>query len=327
MERRTKLPPYGEQIDDQFDEIDNQFDEDASISRFMSYQSPSAAKKRGFPGEEGMPIFLSNPDELEQPRFGRAWYRIAISKHIRKVSILAVSAAAIAAAITSMENPLALFANAKASLVGTSAGPSAAIQSAAIQMRAAPEPVVVVRSASNEPPARETQPPFGARAALPPTPKSAPTRDEIAAAFKAARQGQADEVRQPLAAAPTVIATAPANAVAPPNAVAPAAAAPAAIAPSVRRLDPDELAALLKRAKGLIAVGDIAPARLLLERAADAQEATAALLLAQTYDPAVLGKQDMRSVTPDSAKAREWYQKAARFGSVDAQQRLSQMQK
>ena len=53
-----------------------------------------------------------------------------------------------------------------------------------------------------------------------------------------------------------------------------------------RKLDADELASLLKRAKGLIAVGDIPPARLLLERAADAQEASAALLLAQTYDPA-----------------------------------------
>jgi TPR repeat protein len=86
------------------------------------------------------------------------------------------------------------------------------------------------------------------------------------------------------------------------------------------------VAALLKRAKGLIAIGDFAPARLLLKRAADAQEASAALLLAQTYDPAVLGKQDMRSITPDPAKAREWYQKAAQYGSVDAQQRLSQMQ-
>jgi TPR repeat protein len=65
---------------------------------------------------------------------------------------------------------------------------------------------------------------------------------------------------------------------------------------------------------------------LLLERAADAQEASAALLLAQTYDPAVLGTQDMRSITPDPATARSWYEKAARFGSLDAQQRLAQMQ-
>ena len=114
-----------------------------------------------------------------------------------------------------------------------------------------------------------------------------------------------------------------------PAAVAPAAAttAPdAAAPPPARRLDADELAALLKRAKGLIAIGDFAPARLLLKRAADAQEASAALLLAQTYDPGVLGKQDMRSITPDPAKAREWYQKAVQYGSLDAQQRLSQMQ-
>jgi TPR repeat protein len=82
----------------------------------------------------------------------------------------------------------------------------------------------------------------------------------------------------------------------------------------------------MKRAKGLIEIGDFAPARLLLERAADAQEASAALLLAQTYDPAVLGTTDMRSITPDPAMAREWYQKAATLGSLDAKQRLAQMQ-
>jgi TPR repeat protein len=64
----------------------------------------------------------------------------------------------------------------------------------------------------------------------------------------------------------------------------------------------------------------------LLERAADAQEPSAALLLAQTYDPAVLGTMDMRSITPDPAIARNWYQKAASFGSLEAQQRLAQMQ-
>jgi TPR repeat protein len=91
-------------------------------------------------------------------------------------------------------------------------------------------------------------------------------------------------------------------------------------------MDPDELAALMKRARGLVETGDISSARLLLERAADAQEASAALLLAQTYDPAVLGTQDLRSIVPDPAMARSWYQKAAQFGSQDAQQRLAQMQ-
>jgi TPR repeat protein len=82
----------------------------------------------------------------------------------------------------------------------------------------------------------------------------------------------------------------------------------------------------MKRAGSLMAVGDIAAARLLLERAADAQEANAAFLLGQTYDPAVLGTTDMRSITPDPAMARSWYQKAAQLGSADAQQRLAKMQ-
>jgi TPR repeat protein len=82
----------------------------------------------------------------------------------------------------------------------------------------------------------------------------------------------------------------------------------------------------MNRAKGLLAAGDIPSARLLLERAADAQEPSAALLLARTYDPDVLGTQDARNIIPDPAMARAWYQKAAQFGSADAQRRLAQLQ-
>ncbi len=105
-------------------------------------------------------------------------------------------------------------------------------------------------------------------------------------------------------------------------ALEPAVREPPPAAAAVRRIDPDELAALLKRAKGLLAVGDITSARLLLERAADGQEAEAAFMLAGTYDPQVLGVQDMRSITPDPAMARSWYQKAAQLGSADAKRRL-----
>jgi len=93
-----------------------------------------------------------------------------------------------------------------------------------------------------------------------------------------------------------------------------------------RTLGADEVTGLFKRAKGLIAVGDIVAARLLLERAADAQDVNAALLLAQTYDPAVLGTTDVRTITPDRAAARSWYERAAGLGSVNAKQRLAQMQ-
>jgi hypothetical protein len=98
-----------------------------------------------------------------------------------------------------------------------------------------------------------------------------------------------------------------------------------AAAPS-KTLDAETLAALMTRAKSLLTLGDIAAARLLLERAANAQDATAAFLLAQTYDPAVLGVRDTRSITPDPVMARDWYRKAASFGSTAAQQRLTQFQ-
>ncbi|MGA7807508.1 MAG: hypothetical protein WCB02_23145, partial [Bradyrhizobium sp.] len=112
-----------------------------------------------------------------------------------------------------------------------------------------------------------------------------------------------------------------------PQAFAPQAFAPppAAQAP-VRRMDPDEISMLMKRAKDLLASGDIPPARLLLRRAADAQDPNAAFMLAQTYDPQVLGTRDVRNINADPAAARNWYQKAAQFGSADAQRRLGQMQ-
>lgn len=150
-----------------------------------------------------------------------------------------------------------------------------------------------------------------ATARVQPPPLTPPTRDEIAAALKTAHQTLAPvEVRQPVAVA------------APPIAVAP----PVIAAPPTRRISADELATLMTRAKGLLAAGDIPPARLLLERAADALEPGAALMLAQTYDPAVLGTQDTRNVTADPALARTWYQRAAQLGSADAQRRLSQLQ-
>jgi hypothetical protein len=132
--------------------------------------------------------------------------------------------------------------------------------------------------------------------------RSAPTREVIADAFNSVRQRQITEISQPATVPP------------PPRPL-----------PPPRQLDPDEMAAMMKRARGLLAIGDIAAARLLLERAADALEPNAAFLLAQTYDPAVLGRPDSRSITPDPVAARNWYKKAAQLGSPDAQQRLAQM--
>src|SRR6202030_4747448 len=49
--------------------------------------------------------------------------------------------------------------------------------------------------------------------------------------------------------------------------------APAATQSPARAMDKEELANLLKRGRYLLSIGDIAPARLLLERAADALDA------------------------------------------------------
>jgi hypothetical protein len=122
----------------------------------------------------------------------------------------------------------------------------------------------------------------------------------------------------------------PSNAIVSVNDSAPQGQAPAtrtgsvAAAPS-KMIDADTLAALKTRASRLLALGDIAAARLLLERAANAQSATAAFLLAQTYDPAVLGVRDARSTT-DAAMAHAWYRTDATFGSADARKRLAQLE-
>jgi hypothetical protein len=310
MARNIRLTPYDEQMI-------GAFDQDASGPQYTGYgsSSPSTPTKSYFPPDDAMPLFLSDdPEEPGRRGFGTGGggnQERTVWPRVLKVGIFAASAAAIAFAVISVENPLALFANAKASLNGPSPSQAGA------PVKTASEPAAPVRVASAEPAAAPVQATVGGRTSSPvaaPAATNTPTRDEIAAALRNAHQSQ-PEIRQPAAVAPVAVAVAPV-------AVAPVAAA----APPARRLAPDELAALLKRARGLIEVGDIAPARLLLERAADAQEASAALLLAQTYDPAVLGTLDMRSITPDPAMARDWYQKAARFGSPEAQQRLAQMQ-
>jgi TPR repeat protein len=93
--------------------------------------------------------------------------------------------------------------------------------------------------------------------------------------------------------------------------------------PSIHHhLDPDAIASLLKRADALIASGDVAAARLVLRRAADAGDAHAAMTLAETYDPAFLEKLGVHGFVPDLAMARSWYEKARAFGSAEAPQRL-----
>lgn len=102
------------------------------------------------------------------------------------------------------------------------------------------------------------------------------------------------------------------------------AAEPRVAAPEPLKLDRAEIASLLKRGQELVTQGDIAGGRLLLQRAADAGDAQAALALAATFDPRVLAEMKVIGVAGDEARAREWYKKAAALGSVEATRRLAQ---
>jgi len=92
---------------------------------------------------------------------------------------------------------------------------------------------------------------------------------------------------------------------------------------SERVLDPMEIAQLISRGEAFLAQGDVAAARLILERAAEAHDARAALLLGTTYDPDVLRRMGVVGIQPEPQRAQVWYAQAAEFGSREASQRLA----
>jgi TPR repeat protein len=96
-------------------------------------------------------------------------------------------------------------------------------------------------------------------------------------------------------------------------------------APSLRALDRDEIAGLYDRSQALIDQGDIASARLMLTRAAEAGDARSALALGTTYDPDVLRKLGVLGLAPDAAQAHAWYTKALALGAAEATQRLERL--
>jgi hypothetical protein len=287
---------------------DNEFDtRDKSLieRRVAPYKFGPSARTDSH-AEDPVPLFLSDydgePDPSEYMTPLRKDRRGSLSSRIL-AGVLAIAAVGILFAMFSSDVTHDIIVNAKASIAASLPAPYAATKPDSAQLTASDTQLKNPKDAARvSAPASQTP---AVRSVT--TVAVTPTREEITTAYQSALQSRAPAATAPAAAVPVV---------APPVAASPA-----------RRLDADELAALMKRAKGLIEIGDIASARLLLERAADAQEASAALLLAQTYDPVVLGAQDTRSITPDPAAARTWYQKAAQLGSSDATQRLAQMQK
>jgi hypothetical protein len=91
---------------------------------------------------------------------------------------------------------------------------------------------------------------------------------------------------------------------------------------AVRTLPPEEIKLLASQGEQFAEAGDFAAARMLLQRAAEANDATAAIALGATYDPTVLARLRAVGVDADLVKARFWYQKAVSLGSSDAKRRL-----
>jgi hypothetical protein len=99
---------------------------------------------------------------------------------------------------------------------------------------------------------------------------------------------------------------------------------------ATRQLERREIDDLIRRGTEFIVRGDLASARLVLQRAAEAGASKAALLLAGTYDPIVLQRVGIQGFAadivqgfaPDAALARTWYERAKELGSAEASRRL-----
>lgn len=268
------------------------FDSDRSASRPSTASYIRARAARAELSDDPMPLFLSDPLGAPDPREYAPRGLRARSRIVPRLLAtgLAISGAAILAA---------LFQSDLRNLVGGGSSGQAMT----------PSNTPVARQVPLKDPARVTNTMLASADKQELPAPSAPSREAIATAYQVALQAQSQAQVQGQAQAQVPLPV----------------AAQAASPEPVRTLDADTLAGLMTRARNLIGVGDIAAARLLLERAANASDATAALLLAQTYDPAVLGTSDARSVIADGAAARDWYQRAASLGSAEARRRLAQL--
>jgi hypothetical protein len=250
-----------------------------------SRTSPKAIQT-DFDPDESVPLFLSDPggepDPSEYITPLRKTGRYSISSRLLSI---AIAAAAIAMfALFSSEASRGIL-DIKASIAAVSPPPSAAVQSEPSQP-------------TQEQPNKASQPlvPENPPAALRNVAMATPTPEEMKTAYQSALQG-----------------------------VAPQAAGDADLTSAeelVHHMDPNEIASAIKRGNALIASGDLAAARLVLRRPAEAGDPRAAMAIAETYDPAISRKLGVHGVMSDVALARAWYEKAKKFGATEAIQRL-----
>jgi hypothetical protein len=108
----------------------------------------------------------------------------------------------------------------------------------------------------------------------------------------------------------------------PPQTVSPSVAP----RPPVAAEDAPVVAAKMKIGVELMTYGEVAAARVMFQRAAEAGDGAGAFALAETYDPLVLGGLRLREgIMPDLALARTWYERARDLGSPEARDRISRL--
>jgi TPR repeat protein len=270
------------------------FDENPTHDRGARYGLRKSART-DYP-EDSVPLFLSDyddePDPGEYMPALRKKRRASIASRIL-AGVVASAAIAVLLALFSSDAARDIIANAKASSTAVLSAAPAPVQPNPMQLTA--RDVQLKDPAQSKDRTRlsatENQTPNLRNVT---TTAVAPTREDIKTAYQSALQGGA-----PAAVAEPMI---PRDA--------------------IRHFDPNEIISSLKRGDALIASGDLAAARLVLRRAADAGDARAAMTLAETYDPAILEKLGVHGVVPDLAMARGWYEKAKQFGAKEATQRL-----
>jgi hypothetical protein len=125
-------------------------------------------------------------------------------------------------------------------------------------------------------------------------------------------QGPSNERRHPAAAA---------------TAAAPASSSSTVSRPEniTSRPDDEETSTLIELGQDFLKKGDLLSARLLLQRAAKADSAAAALSLGETFDPFLIQRLGAIGVQPDIVQAREWYQRALQLGSNTAAEHLAKL--
>jgi hypothetical protein len=202
--------------------------------------------------------------------------------------------------------------------------PQAAIPQAAIPQAAIPE--------ASAPQAAAQQHAAIPQVATPPTPTAQveapqPARLPPPSAQAASPEAAIPEAVTPPAVTPPAAAQQaeirqatiqPANPLTKPPASVPPATEAAQPTATPVKLDPPDIRALITRGDSLLALGDIAAARLLYERAASLGSGRAATAVGRTYDPQELAKLRVSGPKPDKALAASWYRSGATLGDTEA---------